>query len=103
MPYITHTLIWLTVSVAFPNSKQFIGVNCMPYIAHTLICLPVSVVCLIANSLFGLTVCPASHTQLKSEPCLMAPPSQTFCTFFDGFFTPLFAIIASHTVLSKGL
>ena len=44
MPYITHTLIWLTVYVALPNSKRFIGANCMPYIAHTLIWLPVFVV-----------------------------------------------------------
>ena len=58
---------------------------------------------LIADSLNGLTMCPASHRQLKSEPCLMAPPSQTFCTFIDGFFTPSFAIIASHTVSAKGL
>ena len=58
---------------------------------------------LIANSSLNWTVCPASHTQLKSEPCLMHPPSQTFCTFFDGFFTPPFAIMASHTVSSKGL
>ena len=37
---------------------------------------------LIANSSLNWTVCPASHTQLKSEPCLMHPPSQMFCTFF---------------------
>ena len=30
-------------------------------------------------------------------------PLQTFCTFFDGFFTPPFAIMASHTVSLKGL
>ena len=40
---------------------------------------------LITNSELSWTVCPASHTQLKSEPCLMHPPSQTFCTFFDGY------------------
>ena len=33
----------------------------------------------------------------------MHPPSEMFCTFFDGFFTPPFAIMASHTVSSKGL
>ena len=44
MPYITHTLIWLTIYVALPNSKRFIRANCMPYIAHTLIWLPVSIV-----------------------------------------------------------
>ena len=114
MSYVTHTLIWLIVSVAFPNNTQFIGGNCMSYIAHTLIWLPVYVVLphrkqfcwinrmpfiapatkiwamfdasIITNSSNGLTVCPESHTQLKPEPCLMAPPSQMFCTFFDGFF-----------------
>ena len=53
---------------------------------------------LIANSSNGLTVWPESHTQLKSEPCLMHPPSQTFCIISDGFHTTSFAIIASHTV-----
>ena len=37
--------------------------------------------CLIANSSLNWTICPTSHTQLKSEPCLMAPPSQMFYTF----------------------
>ena len=102
MMYITHTLSWLTISVAFPNSTQFIEGKCMSYIAHTLIWLPVLFFCLIANSSNGLIVCPASHKQLKYEPCLMHPPSQTFCTFFD-VFTSMFVINASHTVSSKGL
>ena len=44
MPYIAHTLIWLTVSFVLPNHKQFIRVNRMLYIAHTFIWLPVSFV-----------------------------------------------------------
>ena len=40
---------------------------------------------LITNSSLSWTVCPASHTQLNFEPCLMHPPSQMFCTLFDGF------------------
>ena len=39
---------------------------------------------LIAISSLNWTVCPASHTYLKSERCLTHPASQTFCTFFDG-------------------
>ena len=85
MPYITHTLIWLIVYVALPNSKRFIRANCMSYIAPHWYGCPFLLFCLIANSSNGLTVCPESHTQLKPEPCLMAPPSQTFCTFFDSF------------------
>ena len=53
---------------------------------------PFLLFCLIANSSNGLTVWPESHTQLKSEPCLMHPTSQMFCTFFDGFYTPPFLI-----------
>ena len=41
MPYIAHTLIWLTVSFVLPNHKQFIRVNRMLYIAHTFIWLSV--------------------------------------------------------------
>src|SRR3989337_2780731 len=103
MPSITYTLIWLTVSIMLPNHTQFILVNCMPYIAHTLIWLPVLLFCIIANSSSGLTVCHSSHRQLQYEPCLMSPPSQTFCIFFDGFITSPFVIDASHTVSSKGL
>ena len=44
MPYITHTLIWLTVSFVLPNHKQFIRVNRMMCIAHAFIWLPVSFV-----------------------------------------------------------
>ena len=103
MSYIAHTFIWLTVYVALPNSKRFIGANYTPYITHThWYGCPFLLFCLIANSSNGLTMCPASHTQLKSEQCLMHPSSQMFCTFFDGFFTPPFAIMASPTVSSKG-
>ena len=44
MPYIAHTLIWLTVSFVLPNHKQFIRVNRMLYIARTFIWLPISFV-----------------------------------------------------------
>ena len=40
---------------------------------------------LIANSSLNWTVCPSSHTQLKPEPCLMHPSSQTFYTFLTVF------------------
>ena len=44
MPYITHTLIWLTFSLVLPNRRQFIRVKYMPLIADTLIWLTVYVV-----------------------------------------------------------
>ena len=59
---------------------------------------PFLLFCLIANSSYRSTVCPSSHTQLNSEPCFMYHSSQTFCIISDGFHTPPFAIIASHTV-----
>ena len=59
---------------------------------------PFLLFCLIANSSNGLIVWPESHTQLKSDPCLIYHSSQTFCIIFDGFHTAPFAIIASHTV-----
>ena len=119
---ILHTpLIWLTVFFVLANHKQFIRVNRMLYIAHTFIWLPVSFVLLItnsssewtvccvshtlssgclfllflliANSYLNWTICPSSHTQLKSEPCLMHPPSQTFCSFFDGFLHPRLRLV----------
>ena len=40
---------------------------------------------LIANSSLNWTVCPSSHTQIKPEPCLMHPSSQTFYTFLTVF------------------
>ena len=41
MPYIAHTLIWLTISFVLPNHKEFILVNRMLFITHTFIWLPV--------------------------------------------------------------
>ena len=102
MLYITHTLIWLTVSFVLPNHKQFIRVNRMLYIAHTFIWLPVSFVPPHRKQLIELNRMHCIAQQLKSEPCLMHPSSQTFCTFLT-VFTPPFAIMASHTVSSKGL
>ena len=111
---ITHILLSWTVYVLFPNVKSsFEWTVCRisltpsfgwPFLLLSLIAnsssertvcrtshthwygCPFLLFCLIANSSNGLIVCPASHTSLKSEPCLMHPPSQTFCTFFDGFF-----------------
>ena len=101
LPRITHILFSWTVSIVLPNHTQFIPVNRMLYIAHAFIWLPVSLCLLITNNSLSWTVCPASHTQLNSEPCLMHLSSQMFCTFFDGFFTPPFAIMAPHTVSSQ--
>jgi hypothetical protein len=44
MPYIAHTLIWLTVCFVLPNHKQFNRVKRMLHIAHTFIWQPVSFV-----------------------------------------------------------
>ena len=52
---------------------------------------------LIANSSLDWTVCPASHTQLKSDPCLMAPPSQIFCIFLMVFYTTVCNYCFAHS------
>ena len=126
MTYIAHTLIWLTVSFVLPNHKQFIRVNRMLYIAHTFIWLPISFVfpnhkqfirvnrmLCIAHAFIWLPVSfvPPHHKQLielnrmpfithatKIWTVFDASSIANVFTFFDGFHTPLFAIIASHTV-----
>ena len=67
---IAHAFIWLPVSFVPPHHKQLIELNRMPFITHA----------------------------TKIWIVFDASPSQMFCTFFDGFHTPQFAIIASHTV-----
>ena len=63
MPYITHTLIWLTVSFVLPNHKQFILVNRMLFIAHTFIWVPISFVAPHRNRLNALNRMPyIAHT-----------------------------------------
>ena len=81
MPYITHTLIWLTVSFVLPNHKQFIRVNRMLYITHTFIWLPVSFVPPHRKQLIELNPMPCIAHANKIQPCLMHPSSQMFCTF----------------------
>ena len=85
LPRITHILFSWTVSIVLPNHTQFIPVNRMLYIAHIFIWLPVSFVPPHRKQLIELNRCPSSHMQLKSEPCLMHPTSQTFCTFLTVF------------------
>ena len=43
-----------------------------------------------ANSSLNWTVCRSSHTQLKPEPCLMHPSSQTFHTFLMVFYITIY-------------
>src|SRR4051812_17283547 len=57
MSYIAQAFIWLPIYVLLPHRKQLIELNHMPCIAHT----------------------------TKSEPCLMARPSQMFYIFFMVF------------------
>ena len=75
MLYIAHTLIWLPVYVVLPHRKQFFWINHMPCIAHTTKIGTVFDASVIANVM----------------------------DIFYGSLTPPFAIIASHTVLSKSL
>ena len=103
MPYIARTLIWLTVSFVLPNHKQFIRVNRMLYIAHTSIWLPVSFVPPHCKQLIELNRMPCIAHQLKSEPCLMHPPSQTFCTFLSGFYTTVCDYCIAHSFVEGSL
>ena len=103
LPHITHTSIWLTVSFVLPNHKQFIRVNRMLYIAHAFIRLPVSFVLPHRKQFIGLNRMPWITHATKIWTVFDGSASQTFCTFFDASVTPLFAIIASHTVSWKGL
>ena len=103
MPYIAHTLIWLTVSFVLPNHKQFIRVNRMLYIAHTFIWLPVSFVPPHRNQFIELNCMPFIAHTTKIWTMFDASSIANVLHLFDGFFTPSFAIMASHTVSSKGL
>ena len=103
MPSITHTLIWLTVYFVLPNHKQFIRVNRMLYIAHTFIWLPVSFVPPHRKQLIKLNCMPYIAHATKIWTVFDASVIANILHLFWRFFTPLFAIIASHTVSSKGL
>ena len=103
MPYITHTLIWLTVYIALPKSKWIIGVNYMPYIAHTLIWLPVSVVLPHRKQFERVNRVPYIAQATKIWTVFDASSIANVLHLFWRFFTSPFAISASHTVSSKGL
>ena len=102
-PHIAHSLIWLTVSFVLPNHKQFIRVNRMLYIAHTFIWLPISFVPPHRKQLIELNRMPYIAHATKIWTVLDASSILNVLHLFDGFFTPPFAIMASHTVSSKGL
>ena len=102
MSYIAHTLIWLTVSFVLPNHKQFIRVNRMLYITHTFIWLPVSFVPTHQKRLIELNCMPWIAHATNIWTVFDASVITNVLHHFD-FFTPPFAIIASHTVSSKGL
>ena len=98
MPYITHTLIWLIIFVALPNSKWFIGANCMPYIAHTLIWLHVSVVLPHRKQFERVNRVPYIAHATKIWTVFDASSIANVLYISDGFHTPPFAIMASYTV-----
>ena len=98
MSYIAHTFIWLTVSFVLPNHKQFIQVNRMLYITHTFIWLPDSFVPHHRKQLIELNRMPCIAHATKIRTVFDASSIANVFTFFDGFHTPPFAIIASHTV-----
>ena len=58
---------------------------------------------LIANGWLNSTVCPALHTQLKSEPCLMHPPSQTLHLFWWLFYTTVCDYGIAHSFVEGSL
>ena len=100
---IAHTFIWLPVSFVFPNHKQFIRVNNMLYIAHTFIWLLVSFVPPHRNKLIELNRMPCIAHATKIWTVFDASSIGNVLHPFDGYFTPPFAIMASHIVSSKVL
>ena len=70
MPYIAYTLRWLPVYFVLPHRKKFCWLNCMPCIAH------------------------ATKIGTMFDASVIA----NILDIFNGSLTPLFVIIASHTV-----
>ena len=103
LPRITHILFSWTVSIVLPNHTQFIPVNRMLYIAHTFIWLPVSFVPPHRKQLIELNRIPCIAHATKIWVMFDASAIANVLHLFWRFFTPPFAIMASHTVSSKGL
>ena len=103
MPYITHTLIWLTISFVLSNHKQFILVNRMLFIAYTYIWLPISFVAPHHKRLIAPNHMPYITHETKIWTMFDVSIIANVLHIFGYFFTPPFAINASHTVSSKGL
>ena len=101
LPRITHTFIWLPVSFVLPNHKQFIRVNRMLCVAHSFIWLPVSFVPTHHKQLIELNYMPFIAHATKIWTVFDASVIANVLHLFWRFFTPSFAIMASHTVLSK--
>ena len=100
---ITHILFSWTVSIVLSNHTQFILVNRMLYIAHTFIWLPISFVPPHRKQLIELNRMPCIAHATKIWTVFDASSITNFLHLFYGYFTPSFAIMASHTVSSKGL
>ena len=94
----THTLICLIVSFVLPNHKQFIQVNCMLCIAHAFIWLSVSFVPPHRKQLIELNRLPYIAHATKFGTVFDKSVIANVLHLFDGFFTPPFGIMASHTV-----
>ena len=101
--HITHTLIWLTISFVLPNYKQFILVNRMLYITQAFIWLPVSFVPSHRKQLIELNRMPCIAHATKIWTVFDASIIANVLHIFWRFFTPSFAIMASHAVSLKGL
>ena len=98
MLYIAHAFIWLPISFVLPNHKQFIRVNRMLCIAHTFIWLPVSFVPPYRKQLIELNRMPFIAHATKTWTVFDASIIANVLYMSDGFHTPPFAIMASHTV-----
>ena len=86
-----------------PNHKQFIRVNRMLYIAHAFIWLAISFVPPHRKRLIELNRMPCIAHATKIWTVFDASAIANVLQLFWRVFTPPFAIIASHTVSSKGL
>ena len=98
LPGITHILLRRIVCIHLDHCKWFFGANCMPYFAHTLIWLPVYVVLSHRKQFVRINRMLFIAQATKAWTVFDAYVIANFLYISDGFHTPPFAIIASHTV-----
>ena len=103
MLYITHTLIWLTVTFVLPNHKQFVLVNHMLCIAQAFIWLPVSFVTPHHKQLIELNHMPYIAHATKIRTVFDASSMTNVLHLFDGFYTTVCDYGIAHSFVEGSL